>query len=262
MMMQTITGAPQISMFLYCGTDVNNVTCDYPCDNGQDCPLGYECYATDECKDSFFCGESFADANATCAFPCEDGRDDSCPSEMKCFAQTSCADREDDETSSPVDQGTFYCGRNFTDASTSCALACPTGSSAECAELGIEYSCFASTPCEDTNSYYCGTSWNHASSNCLFPCETSEDCPDKTSCFPYTACEKNETFMCGTSFDDASNCRRPCPVSCYLAHSVLLILFDAMSYLSIHAHFLVWIVRGVRFWRVLLYTHHLYWRRN
>jgi hypothetical protein len=226
MMLQTMTNAPQISMSLYCGTDIDDVNCTLPCDNGDECPLGYDCYATDECKDSFFCGQTFAEANSTCAFPCEDGRDDSCPSRMKCYAKTSCADRP--PTPPPeVNQGTFYCGRNFTDASTSCALACPSGSSADCAELGIEYSCFANTPCEDTSSYYCGTSWNHASSNCLFPCDSSDDCPDNTSCFPYTACDKNETFMCGTSFEDASTCTRPCPVCCLanLIHSPLLFIF-------------------------------------
>jgi hypothetical protein len=50
MMMQTVTGAPQISMFLYCGKDIDDVNCKLPCDNGDECPLGYECYATDECK--------------------------------------------------------------------------------------------------------------------------------------------------------------------------------------------------------------------
>lgn len=176
--------------------------------------MGHECYATPKCSDSFYCGESFVVANSTCAYACPDGSDDSCPGDMSCFAQTNC------ENSPPtiaqddiINVGSSYCGLNYSDAATSCSIPCPSGSSAECASLGFDYSCFANTPCDDSDTYYCGTSWSHAASNCLFPCPTGDnsDCPDNTSCFPYTSCNVTESFMCGSSFDDASFCERPCP---------------------------------------------------
>ncbi|KAK1748815.1 chitinase [Skeletonema marinoi] len=190
-----------VSMFLYCGTDIENVNCLLPCPNGNECPLGHECYATTECSESFYCGQTFADANSTCAQACPDGLDTSCPQNELCFAQTSCADPVDSPDKNVVDVGSFYCGKNYTDASTSCALACPSGSSSECAELGPEYSCYANTPCDDSDTYFCGTTWNHAASNCLFPCKSGLDseCPDKTFCFPYT------------TFEDAASCLNPCP---------------------------------------------------
>jgi len=207
------TTAPHVSMFLYCGTDIENVNCLLPCPNGNECPLGHECYATTECSESFYCGQTFADANSTCAQACPDGLDTSCPQNELCFAQTSCADPVDSPAKNVVDVGSFYCGKNYTDASTSCALACPSGSSSECAELGPEYSCYANTPCDDSDTYFCGTTWNHAASNCLFPCKSGLDseCPDKTFCFPYTTCSNNDSFMCGTSFEDAASCLNPCP---------------------------------------------------
>merc|ERR1719223_329282 len=96
-----------------------------------------------------------------------------------CYANTLCDELTPDFVAHP---GTYYCGRNYTDASESCALPCPGGSSQECSELGPEFACYASTPCDDKETYYCGTSWSHAAANCLFPCPTGNDsqCPDGT----------------------------------------------------------------------------------
>lgn len=197
----------------YCGLDVESIDCSLPCSSGDECPLEHDCYATQVCSNSFYCGETFAAANATCSHACADGRDKSCPGGMRCYAKTSCADRSHTPPEITSNEGYFYCGKDFADASTSCPLACPSGSSSECNELGPEYSCFSSTPCGDKVSYYCGTTWSHAASNCLFPCSSGLDseCPDETFCFPYTSCDKIESFMCGTSFEDASSCKRACP---------------------------------------------------
>lgn len=200
-------------MFLYCGVGINSIDCLLPCSSGDDCPLDHECYATQECSDSFYCGESFSMANTTCLSACPDGRDDSCPVDMQCYAQTSCGNVPSTPSKNTVDVGSSYCGRNFTDAASSCHRECLSGSSADCSKLGPDYSCFANTPCNDKDTYYCGASWSHAASNCLFPCPSGDDsdCPDQTSCFPFTTCNQNRTFMCGTSFDHASTCVHPCP---------------------------------------------------
>jgi len=197
-------------MFLYCGLDINSIDCLLPCLDGDECPLGHECYATHECSDSFYCGDSFSMANTTCSNPCPDGRDQTCPKGMKCYAQTSCSNMSPIQSKN-IHEGSSFCGRNFTDASTSCRLQC--SSSAECTSLGFDYSCFANTPCGNKDSYYCGITWSHASSNCLFPCPSGDDsdCPEESFCFPYTSCDKNHTFMCGASFNHASLCEHPCP---------------------------------------------------
>ena len=206
------TTAPSIpSLFtFYCGTDVDEVNCLLPCQGDEECPLDHNCFATEVCSDSFYCGVDFQDANSTCSQACPDGKDESCPIGMNCYANTLCDEITPEVVVHP---GTYYCGRNYTDASDSCALACPGGSSQECAELGPEFACYASTPCDDKDTYFCGTSWSHASANCLFPCPTGNDsqCPDGTSCYPYTTCDESFSFMCGTSFEDASSCERPCP---------------------------------------------------
>jgi len=201
-----------LSSLLYCGTDINTVNCLLPCPNGNECPLAHNCYATQNCADSFFCGRTFVDASETCLHACPDGEDASCPSGMSCYAQTSCDPQPylPPDSNQPV--GTFFCGKNYTDAAASCQLACPGGSSSECAVLGPEFSCFAGTSCEYRDSLYCGTSWSHAASNCLFPCPSGEDeCPEGTYCFPHTSCNEKFSFMCGDSFEDASSCERPCP---------------------------------------------------
>jgi len=156
---------------------------------------------------TLFCGVD--DESIDCSLPCTN--DAECPLDHECYATQECTTQTQQESTD--DEGYFYCGKDFIDASTSCPLACPSGSSSECIDLGPEYSCFASTPCGDKDSYYCGTTWSHAASNCLFPCASGLDseCPDDTFCFPYTSCDKNESFMCGTSFEDASTCERPCP---------------------------------------------------
>jgi len=136
----------------------------------------------------------------------------------------------------------FFCGASFDEASSKCAVPCPTKTSAEC-PLGQK--CFAFTPCAGTqpDSYYCGADYEDAGS-CLYPCPTGSSnlCPPEMSCYAYTKCiELNtedlatspptdpptqnpaeslgsyddapvESFFCGTSFDEASaTCAIPCP---------------------------------------------------
>ena len=179
------------------------------------------CYPSTPCDEanSFFCGTTFEDADAECSIPCPTGRSKTCPQGMGCFAYTLC----NEDGTNAVPTGAFtpvtapldshYCGTSFSDATSTCQKACPSGKSDECPG---DLLCFAGTSCEASDSFFCGTTWEEAAGTCTKPCggglDTECDTGAGEKCFGYTPCNNDHTFYCGTTFDDAStNCGQACP---------------------------------------------------
>ena len=233
-----------------CGNswDHASATCSNPCPSGEhsDCPDGMRCFAYTPCNNagSFYCGTSFDEA-ASCEHPCPTGSSDECPNNLSCFSYTSCGTGDFDSkppTTAPT-QGTFeigdsfYCGKTFLEASSSCEHKCPNGS-ADCPD-GLK--CFEFTTCvgvedeepipegggEVNDSYFCGKNLVDANEKCQVPCKdgTSDGCPTGESCIPFTSCNANDepksppgtmisnSFYCGKSKEDAeASCDHPCPL--------------------------------------------------
>ena len=125
---------------------------------------------------------------------------------MSCFAFTTCADK-----------GSYFCGANYIDASSTCNTPCESGLSSDCPD---ELTCFAFTTCnkDGVNSAFCGTSFEDQ--NCTKTCSSSDDCPNGEACFPFSNCQVIDTeypvesFYCGTTFEEASmTCSHACPSS-------------------------------------------------
>mmetsp|Transcript_30795 Transcript_30795/g.57060 ORF Transcript_30795/g.57060 Transcript_30795/m.57060 type:complete len:631 (-) Transcript_30795:46-1938(-) len=106
----------------------------------------------------------------------------------------------------------YYCGTSWLDAASSCPKHCPSGTDAECANLGENYECYYLTGCteetpqgdlvhvgaDDDDSgqssplimnSYCGQSWLHAMLSCTDECPNGFECIDPNErCFAATNC--------------------------------------------------------------------------
>ncbi len=226
--------------------DHASATCSNPCPSGEhsDCPNGMRCFAYTPCNNagSFYCGTSVDEA-ASCEHPCPTGSSDECPNNLSCFSYTSCGTGDFDSkppTMAPSKGAyeigdSFYCGKTFQEASSSCEHKCPNGS-ADCPN-GLK--CFEFTTCvgqeeeeepiseggEVNDSYFCGKNLVDANEKCQVPCKdgTSDGCPPGESCIPFTSCNEvkepesppsmiSNSFYCGKSKEDAeASCDHPCP---------------------------------------------------
>ena len=234
--MLTLSASEQDSF--YCGKNFAdaNEKCLVPCPEGTSsvCPIDESCIPFTSCENpnavdqtelielvsTFFCGIDELDARS-CSEPCPNGPTD-CPSGTSCFSFTTCNSDDSPPESTPADvtpstDGSFYCGSSFEDATLSCSVPCPGGSSSECPN-GM--SCYGFTSCSDRNSFFCGTTWDEAAETCSKPCPSgnNDECDDGDVCFGYTPCSLADTdipvdsFYCGASFADAVvSCTDPCP---------------------------------------------------
>ena len=119
------------------------------------------------------CGVGFQDASTTCKYPCPSGSIDECPPGMLCYFNTQCDFKElldqwkptpyptpkpqpqpvKQPTSSPLSSEdiaklSYFCGKNWSDASNTCTTWCPNGSDDVCP---FGQSCFGDTSCIKTN---------------------------------------------------------------------------------------------------------------
>ena len=212
-----------------------STTCAFPCSDGSDsqCPIGEKCFGFTPCShsDTFYCGSSFDDASLSCSVQCPSGLDSECPGADTCFKYTSCGSEfEGDVPDADGPDGSYFCGRDFEDASTKCTVPCPSKSSVECP---IGDACFAYTTCNvdeiipnfagetdgevpsfaPDGSFFCGLSFEDASTQCATPCPGGSSCPNGLECHAYTTClgTESESYFCGVDFDSANS---TCSVSC------------------------------------------------
>ena len=114
------------------------------------------------------CGVGFQDASKSCTYPCPSGSIDECPPGMLCYFNTQCDFKElldqwkptpyptlkpVKPTSSPLSTEdiaklSYFCGKNWSDASNTCTTWCPNGSDDDCP---YGQSCFGDTSCIKTN---------------------------------------------------------------------------------------------------------------
>lgn len=107
-----------------------------------------------------FCGVGFQDASTSCKHPCPSGSIDECPAGMLCYFNTPCDIR--DPTPKPTNvlppkisplssenkaKLSFFCGKDWSDASNSCGVWCPDGEDDVCPP---GQSCFGDTMCQKT----------------------------------------------------------------------------------------------------------------
>ena len=109
--------------------------------------------------DNRFCSELWHEPSWTgkCGYPCPSGDDNDCPTGQKCFMNfDSCVDQglevngwQNEDPTAMSAQGTAvdtdrWCGLNFDDMASKCAVSCPNGTDDECPE---GETCFADAPC-------------------------------------------------------------------------------------------------------------------
>jgi hypothetical protein len=90
----------------------------------------------------------------------------------------------------PAPSDAYFCGTDWSDATTNCHQHCPGGTDGECAQ---GQSCFAATSCDGSalsDAYFCGTDWDDATTNCHQHCPggTDRECAQGQSCFADTSC--------------------------------------------------------------------------
>lgn len=185
----------EASESFFCGAsfEAAATSCTIPCKNGlsSDCPIGEKCYGYTPCTSSntFYCGLTFEEASSTCDQPCPTGEDSECSGSATCQKYTTCADGVSSISTEKhdVNSDSFFCGFSFQDASDSCEVACPSGTTSEC---GDGQECFPHTTCSKKNpeTFFCGTTLSDANLSCTHSCSSSNDCPDGESCFAYTTC--------------------------------------------------------------------------
>ena len=75
-----------------------------------------------------------------------------------------------------IPQSTNYCGDTWTNAASTCALACPSGMDAECPPSQF---CFAEVDCTQNapsiRTNWCGKDWNDAQVQCMTSCPAGLD---------------------------------------------------------------------------------------
>lgn len=201
----------------FCGSSWFDASdkCSQPCPEGDAsvCANGEQCFAWTSCSntDSFYCGKSFDDASQNCAIPCKSRSSTDCPDDMGCWAYTTCeATKKGPHESVPDPMNDFFCGDTKDAASSTCSIACQSGSHDECPG---DLRCFDGTGCNEREQFWCGASWFSASQSCGQPCSngSSDDCGEGESCYAHTECQ-SDLFFCGDSFDDASDtCGKACP---------------------------------------------------
>ncbi len=114
-------------------------------------------------KNYNFCGVGFQDASTSCKHPCPSGSIDECPAGMLCYFNTQCDIK--DPTPNPTNlippkmsplsssendaKLSFFCGKDWSDASNSCGVWCPDGEDDVCPS---GQSCFGDTLCQKTTN--------------------------------------------------------------------------------------------------------------
>lgn len=213
--------------------------------NHPECPTGQYCYGPQPTcqrvkpgKGTKWCGATFDDMASQCAKECPNGTDEECDAGEQCWADSPCADQED-EMVLKKDLGTKWCGLTFDDMASKCATECPLGTDEEC---GPGEKCWADSPCADILSeedvqddedmapgmYWCGSSYKNLVETCPKQCPgmTDDECGDGMTCFNMsedeTKCEEegvgikepvdSANLWCGTSWNDVlENCAMACP---------------------------------------------------
>ena len=116
-------------------------------------------------SDHNFCGIGFQDASTSCQHPCPSGSLEECPHGMLCYFNTPCDIKDLGPrpsrnptpapklpTLSPLAQNdpklSFFCGKDWSDASYRCAVWCPNADDGVCP---FGQSCFGDTTCQKTN---------------------------------------------------------------------------------------------------------------
>lgn len=201
----------------FCGSSWFDASekCSQPCPDGDAsvCGEGEKCFAWTSCSntDSFYCGYSFDNANRECKIPCTSRSSLECPDDMGCWAYTTCdAQKEGPHESGPEPMNDFFCGDTKEAASSTCSIACQSGSDDECPG---DLKCFDSVGCSDREQFWCGSDWLSASQTCGQPCSSgsSDECGEGESCYAHTECQ-SDLFFCGDTFEHASEtCGRACP---------------------------------------------------
>jgi hypothetical protein len=216
---ETCHGNTQCDMrnSFFCGSTWFDASdkCSQPCPDGDKsvCGEGEECFAWTSCSntDSFYCGYSFENASQECKIPCTSRSSMECPDDMGCWAYTTCdAQKEGPHGPGPEPMNDFFCGDTKEAASSTCSIACQSGSDDECPG---DLKCFDGTGCSDREQFWCGSNWLDASQTCGKPCSSgsSEECDEGESCYAHTECQ-SDLFFCGDSFEHASEtCGKACP---------------------------------------------------
>jgi hypothetical protein len=127
-------------------------------------------------SDHNFCGIGFQHASQSCEHPCPSGSLDECPSGMLCYFNTPCDINQLDPnrptkyptrppklpTHSPLSisdpKRTFFCGTDWSDASSKCMVWCPNGDDSLCP---FGQSCFGDTTCIKTDEGSMKELWKH-----------------------------------------------------------------------------------------------------
>eukprot|EP00984_Skeletonema_dohrnii_P020254 scaffold9816_cov99-Skeletonema_dohrnii-CCMP3373.AAC.8 len=113
-----------------------------------------------------FCGVGFQDASTSCKHPCPSGSINECPPGMLCYFNTECSIKDHlgprptgeptplpklstavSPLSSDDPKLSLFCGKDWSDASNTCAVWCPDGDDGVC-PLG--QSCLGDTTCQKT----------------------------------------------------------------------------------------------------------------
>lgn len=109
-----------------------------------------------------FCGVGFQDASTSCKYPCPSGSIDECPAGMLCYFNTPCDIKDPTQKPtnvippkiSPLSSNieneaklSFFCGKDWSDASSRCGVWCPNGEDDVCPS---GQSCFGDTLCQKT----------------------------------------------------------------------------------------------------------------
>ena len=201
----------------FCGSSWFDASdkCSQPCPDGDAsvCGEGEKCFAWTSCSntDSFYCGYSFDNASRECKIPCTSRSSMECPDDMGCWAYTTCdAQKEGPHESGPEPMNDFFCGDTKEAASSTCSIACQSGSDNECPG---DLKCFDATGCSDREQFWCGSNWLSASQSCGQPCSSgsSDECGEGESCYAHTECQ-SDLFFCGDSFEHAGEtCGKACP---------------------------------------------------
>lgn len=201
----------------YCGSSWFDASdkCSQACPDGDKsvCGEGEECFAWTSCANtqSFYCGYSFDNASSECKIPCESRSSNDCPDDMACWAYTTCdATKEGPHEDGPIPLNDFFCGHSQESASSSCSIACQSGSDDECPG---DLKCFEGTGCSNREQFWCGPNWFEAANTCGKPCPSgsSDECGAGSSCYAHTECQ-SDLFFCGDSFEHASDtCGKACP---------------------------------------------------
>lgn len=200
----------------FCGTSWLGASdkCSKPCPNGDASVCGEDekCYAWTSCTQtqSYYCGSSFENASNECKIPCESRSSLDCPDGMQCWGYTTCeSTKEGAHESGPVKLNDFFCGESKEAASSTCSIACQSGSDSECPG---DLKCFDGTGCSAREQFWCGSDWLTAAKTCSQPCPTgsSDECGEGQSCYAHTECQ-SDLFFCGDSFKHASEtCGQAC----------------------------------------------------